>query len=702
MAVLSKIRQHSAIMIGVIALALFSFIIQDLFTKGNFGKSSKDVGSINGKDISFEDFRIKVSNVEKSGQGVSATEASRQVWDQEVTIALLSAEFDKLGLRVGEKHIMDVLKADQNIGKNPMFLNAAGLFDVAKFKEYFKANPEQAQYLKDREKSAELNAKFQIYNTLVKAGVYTTESEGKFNYETANNKVSFAYVAGLFSTIKDSEVKVTDADILEYMKASPKKFKSEETRKIEYVLIEDKASAADVNEVKTKVSSLLTGSVVYNQATGKNDTLAGFKNTKNVIEFVNSNSDVPYDSSYVAKKDLPAVDADKLYNLAPGEVYGPYVFGKYYCVSKSLGRKAGVNAKASHILIGYEGSQAQSVKEKRSKEEAKAKAEEILAQVTANPDSFLMLAFTSSDDPSAQQGGDVGYFGQNQLPQALKPFNDFVFNNGIGKVGLVETPFGFHIIKITDKQDGIRLATVAQKIEASEATSDKVFTQATKFEMDVADKDFNKVAKDMALIVSPAVSVKAMDENFGPLGNQRTIVRWAFEKDSKEGAVKRFEVANLGHVIAKVKAIDNSGLVPVDQARPYVEQILKNKKKAELLKTKMSGSSLEAISKATGTTVQQATNVTLENPVLTGGVGQEPKVVGNAFALGANKMSAPIEGVTGVYVVKNISTVKAPALKSYAENVTKLKAQSASDINRVLPALKEGADIKDNRKDFNY
>lgn len=220
--------------------------------------------------------------------------------------------------------------------------------------------------------------------------------------------------------------------------------------------------------------------------------------------------------------------------------------------------------------------------------------------------------------------------------------------------------------------------------------------------MDVADKDFNKVAKDMALTVAPAVSVKAMDENFGPLGNQRTIVRWAFEKDTKEGAVKRFEVANLGHVIAKVKTIDNSGLVPVDQARPYVEQILKNKKKAELLKAKMNGSSLEAIAKATGTTVQQATDVTLENPVLTGGVGQEPKVVGTAFALAANKVSAPIEGVTGVYVVKNVSTVKAPALKSYVDNVNKLKAQSASEINRVLPALKEGADIKDNRKDFNY
>jgi peptidyl-prolyl cis-trans isomerase D len=699
MAVLSKIRQRSALMIAVIAFALFAFIIGDLFQSGSFNSTSKDVGSINGKDISFEDFRIKVSNVEKSGQGITSTAAASRVWDQEVSVALLTSEFDKLGLRVGEKHILEILKADQSIGQNPMFLNTAGVFDIAKFKEYFKSNPAQAQFLKDKEKDAELNAKFQIYNTLVRSAIFTTDVEGKLQYEMETNKVSFAYVAGLYSTIKDSDVKVTDAEIVDYMKKNEKKFKSEESREVEYVVIEDKASKEDEAEVKTRINQLLSGSVVYNQATGKNDTLAGFRNAKNVEEFVNSNSDVPYDSSYVAKKDLPAIDADQLYNLAPGQVYGPYLFGNYYCISKSYGKKLGVNAKASHILISYEGTKVPNQKESRSKEEAKAKAESILAQVNANPDSFLMLAFQSSDDSSAQQGGDLGYFGPNQM---VKPFNDFVFNNGIGKVGLVETDFGFHIIKITDKQDGIRLATVALKLEASEATSDKVFTQATKFEMEAADKDFSTLAKQMKLTVSGPLALGAMQENFGPLGNQRSIVRWAFEKDSKIGSVKRFEVANVGHVIARVKSIDDSGLVPVAQARSFVEPLLKNKKKAELIKAKMTGSSLEAIAKATGSKVEQAADVVLANPVLAGGVGQEPKVVGTAFALAANKVSAPIEGSTGIYVVKNISTTKAPAIKDFSPYVARIKGQTAGDVNRVLPALKDKAEIEDNRKQFNY
>jgi len=698
MAVLAKIRKRSALLIGAIALALFAFIIQDLIGKGGIGQDSKDVGTVNDKDITFEDFRVKVSNVEKSGQGITSTQAANQVWDQEVSIALLTSEFDKLGLRAGEKHLIEVLKADQNIGSNPMFLNAAGLFDLAKFKEYFKANPEQAQFLQEREKSAELNAKFQMYNTLVKAALYTTEAEGKLKYEMEANKVNFAYVAGLYSTIKDSQVKVTDAEIVDFMKKNEKKYKADQSREIEYVLLEDKASAQDEADVKAKITALLSGSVVYNAKTAKNDTVAGFRNAANAIDFVNSNSDVPYDSTYIAKKSLPATDADQLFNLAPGAIYGPYKYGNYFCISKSFGTRANVNVKASHILISYEGTQVPNKREKRTKDQALVKAQAILAQVNANPDSFMMLAYSNSDDSSAQQGGDLGYFGPNEM---VKPFNDFVFGNPIGKVGLVETPFGFHIIKVTDKQDGVRLATVAQKIEASEATSDKIFTQATQFEMDAANKDFAQLAKEMKLTVASPVTVTGMEENFASLGNQRAIIRWAFEDDSKVGAIKRFELANIGHVIARVKSIDDSGLVPVSQARAYVEPILKNKKKAELIKAKMTGSSLEAIAKANAAKVEQAANITMENPVF-GLVGAEPKVVGTAFSLATNKVSAPIEGVTGVYVVKNLSTVKAPALKNHTAYVAKLKQQTANDAGRILPALKANATIEDNRSKFNY
>ena len=697
MAVLAKIRQRSALLIMVIALALFAFIVQDLFSNGNFGGSKKDVGSINGKEIPFEDFRVKVSNVEKSGQNgqpMSSIQAVNQVWGQEVNIALLTAEFEKLGIRVGEKHIIEVLKSDPNIGQNQMFLNAAGKFDIVKFKEYFKSNPEGLVMLKQREKDAELNAKFTIYNSLVKGSLYTTDAEGKMKYEMEANKVNFDFVSVPYSSIKDSDVKISDEEIIAYMKTKEKRFKSEESRELDYVLIEEKPSNQDESEIKKNVDALLTSRVEYKD--GKNDTIQGFKSVKNNAEFVNANSDIPFDSTFIAKKDLPSEHAEQLFNLPAGEVYGPYMYNNYYCISKGLGRKSGANAKASHILISYEGTQVPNKKEKRTKEEAKVKAEALLVQAKANPAMFSMLAMTNSDDSSAQQGGDLGYFSQGQM---VKPFNDFVFNNSIASIGLVETDFGFHIINVTDKQDAVKLATIAQKIEASESTNDNIYTQATKFEMDAANKDFAVLAKESKLVVNPSVRVKAIDENFGSVANQRQIVKWAFSGDTKVGDVKRFEVLNVGHIIAKLKKVTEKGLMAVEDARPQVEQILKNKKKAEKIKTKLSGSSLDAMAKANNVTVQQAIDITLESPSLPG-AGFEPKVVGTAFSSATGKVSATIEGNAGVYVVMTKSVLKAPVLKSHTDYVNKVKQQVASYSGRVIPALKSDADIQDNRADF--
>ncbi|WP_291128295.1 peptidylprolyl isomerase [Flavobacterium sp. UBA7682] len=696
MAILSKIRNRSGLLLILIGFALLAFVVQDLFSNG-FKSISKDVGSVNGKDIAYEDFRVKVANAEKNGQNgqqVTALQASNQVWNQEVSIALLTAEFEKLGLRVGEKHIVEVFKADPNIGQNPAFLDATGKFDVKKFKDYFKSNPEGIQILKEREKDAELNAKYQIYNSLVKGGLYTTEAEGKFKYEAEMNKVSFDFVTVPFSSIKDSDVKITDEEILAYMKTKEKKFKSEETRELDYVLIQEKPSAEDEAEVKNKINSLLTSRVEFKD--GKNDTIPSFQSATNVADYVNQNSDIPFDSTYIAKQDLPAEHADKLFALATGEVYGPYMFSNYYCISKALGRKAGAKSKASHILISWEGTQVPNKKEKRTKEEAKAKAEGLLAQALANPSMFMILAMSNSDDSSAQQGGDLGYFAPGAM---VKPFNDFVFNNPVGKIGLVETEFGYHIISVTDKQDAIRLATIAEKIEPSESTNDKIYTQATKFEMDAANKDFAALAKEAKLTVNPSVRVKPIDENFGQISNQRQIVKWAFAGDTNIGDVKRFEIANVGHVIAKLKKVTEKGLMSVEEARPQVEGLLKNKKKAEMIKAKMSGSSLAAIAASNKVIVMNAVDLTLENAAVPG-AGFEPKVVGTAFSSKAGQVSKTIEGNSGVYVLVTKTVAKAPALPKYTDYVNKLKPQAVGNAGRFMQALKNDADIQDNRADF--
>jgi peptidyl-prolyl cis-trans isomerase D len=698
MAVLSKIRKRSGLLLLAIGFALLAFVIQDIFNSG-MKSISTDVGSVNGKDISFDEFRIKVANTEKNaqnGQQMTSMQASNQVWNQEVQVALLNAEFEKLGIRVGEKHIVEAFKSDPNIGQNQMFLNAAGKFDLNKFKDYFKEVPNGMQMLKEQEKNAELRAKYEIYNSLIKGGMYATQTEGKFKYEAESNKVNFDFVMVPFSSVKDSDVKVTDEEITTYMKTKEKKFKSEESRELDYVLISEKPSAADEAEIKKNVDALLLQSVRYNKETGKNDTIQGFKTVTDNADFVNANSDIPFDSTYISKQDLPAEQAEQLFNLPAGEIYGPYMNGNYYCLSKGLGRKAGAKVKASHILISWEGTQVPNKKEKRTKEQAKVKADGLLAQAQANPGMFMMLAMSNSDDSSAQQGGDLGFFGPNQM---VKPFNDFAFGNPIGKIGLVETEFGYHIIQVTDKQDAVRLATIAQKIEPSEATNDKTYTQATKFEMDAADKDFAKLVKDNKLTSSPAVRVKAIDESFGSLSNQRQIVKWAFEGDAKIGSVKRFEIVNVGHVIAKLKNIAPKGLMSVEEARPQVEPILKNKKKAAKIEAKMKGASLAAIAASNKVTVMNAVDLTIENPSVPN-AGYEPKVVGLAFSSKAGQVSKPIEGNSGVYVIATKVVTKAPTIKKFDDYIAKVKQQAVGNSGRFMQALKEDADIVDNRADF--
>jgi len=142
---------------------------------------------------------------------------------------------------------------------------------------------------------------------------------------------------------------------------------------LDYVLISEKPSAADEAEIKKNVDALLLTSVRYNKETGKNDTIQGFRTVTDNADFVNANSDIPFDSTYISKQDLPAENAEQLFNLPAGEIYGPYMKGNYYCLSKGLGRKAGAKVKASHILISWEGTQVPNKKEKEQRNKLKLK-----------------------------------------------------------------------------------------------------------------------------------------------------------------------------------------------------------------------------------------------------------------------------------------------------------------------------------------
>jgi len=685
MAVLSKIRQRTGLLIIVIGFCLLAFLVGDAFQSGSFS-GANEIGSVNGTDIPTQEFFQKVAMAEKQGQGISNTQAFNSTWEQEVRSIILSEEFEKLGLKIGDKQFINVIKQNPNFAQNPQFLNAAGLFDENKFKEFLKSiknAPNQEQWLqwKAFEGNIEKYTVEQMYNTMIKSGVYTTKAEGKLAYKLEADKVDFDYVMIPFSSINDDQIKVTDTEIIDFMKKNPKKHKSENTTSIDFVLFENKPSKEDELAMSSKINELKTK----------------FDSVSNVGKFVNENSDIKFDSTYLAKKDLPIEFQEQLFNLPAGSVFGPYVHNEHQCLSRMIGRKANSSAKASHILISWEGTQVPNKKEKRTKEEAKTKADNLLAQVLINPGNFSMLAISNSDDSSAQQGGDLGYFKPNQM---VKPFNDFVFNNSVGKIGLVETDFGFHIINVTDKQDAVLMGTIAQKIQPSDATIDGIYTKATQFEADALEnKDFAALAKKSGVEVANANNIKAFDEYVQGLGSQREIVRWSFSGETDINSVKRFETTQ-GFVIAKLKSKNETGLLPIELAKQSVEPLLKNQKKAELIKKKMSGNTLEAIAKSSGASILPAMRISLKTPVIPN-IGNEPKVVGKAFNLAHDKTSEIIEGNAGMYMIKTKSVTKAADLQNYTTYINQERTQNQSySVSKAYTSLKDKAEIKDNRGRF--
>jgi peptidyl-prolyl cis-trans isomerase D len=696
MAILEKIRQRSLVLILVIGLALFAFVISDLFRSQGFGSSKSIVGEVNGTDIKIDEFRADVDQLSRQyGPNVSNTQVVNQVWNQRVQQALYAEQFEELGLHVEKDQIINVVKSNPQFASNPQFLNEAGLFDEDKFIEYLAdlkaTNPAAFSIWQQQEKRLIEMAQQQMYFNLIKAGITSNFKEGKESYKMENDKVDIKYVQVPYNSIPDSTVTVSKKEIQSYINEHKSEFEEEASRNINYVLFEEKPSAKDEDAIVNKITALLEDQVV------EGDTVPGLKTTGKIELFVNRYSDVRYDSTYVSKKRLPALFADSLFKLNVGEVYGPYKDAEAYKISRMVAKKPNGSVKASHILIAYKGATRANPEVSRTKEEAKAKAEELLAKAKLDPDTFTALARDNSDGPSAPQGGDLGYLEQGATVQ---PFNDFIFGNDVETIGLVETDFGFHVIRIDDKEDQVLLATIVMELEPSEETTNQLFSDATKFEIAVAEKDFQETAKESDYVVRPVNKIKVLDENLPGIGNQRPIIKWAFDEETKVGNIKRFNIPN-GYVIAQLTKKTEKGLITPEEASARVLPKLRKQKKAAIIKEKNSGvTTLDAFAKANNRQVNSATTLTMKSPTIAG-AGREPKVVGASFALDQGKTSGLIEGESGVFMVEVTKKDPSIELDNYGTYANTLKNGYRGSVNsKVFTALKEAAEIEDKRSDF--
>jgi peptidyl-prolyl cis-trans isomerase D len=700
MAILNNIRKRGVFLIIIIALALFSFILADVIRNGGFAseKSQTTVAVVNGEEIGREAFMQQVESTQRSlGPNGTTGQAMSSVWDNEIRKMLLSQEFEKLGLSAEKSQINNALRL--NLSTNETFLNDAGVFDEGKLQEYIASvkasNPTAYQQWLDFEKSTEQGVLQSSYYTMIRGGLRSTVAEGELEYRFENDKVNLQYVQIPYTKIADEDVTVSDDEIKSYVKSHANEFEVDPKVDIQYVSFMEAPSEEDIQDAKKNVLSLLEDRFEFN------DTISGFARVSDNVEFVNANSDVPFVDRWMFKKDLPVSAADTIYNLAVGDIYGPYKIDNTFNLSKVIEQKQMPDSiQSKHILIRYAGSLRAASDVTRSKEDAKKLADSILGVVNRDKSKFEVLAVSLSEDTSNKdKGGDLGY---NPPGRMVPAFDSFTIDNKPGSLGVVETDFGFHVVGVVDQknmQKAIKIATVTNEVELSEKTLSDNFSEASKFEVASQKGNFDEMAKEAGIDLRPVNKIGELDSNIPGVGNNRTIINWAFNEETNVGTIKRFSIPD-GYVIAQLTRKDPKGLLSVAEASATVTPILRNEKKAKKIRETVTGTTLEEIAASQNVTVQAATAVTMSAPTIPG-AGAELEVVGAAFGKNAGETTGLIDGKAGVFIAKVLAINKAPDLETYASYANQLNAKVLPTVNAsVVSALKKAADIEDNRANF--
>ena len=459
--------------------------------------------------------------------------------------------------------------------------------------------------------------------------------------------------------------------------------------------IRDRATEEDETIIRNSLEGLADNRIEYNDVSKLTDTIEGFKTTKNLTEFIDRYSEESFDSIYIPKGRLPSEYAEIIYNLEVGEIFGPYKDINTLKISKLLDRKENGNIRASHILIAYKGAERANETVTRTKEEAKALANDLYRQVRRNPDKISVLAISNSDGPSRSTAGDLGFFQEGGMSPE---FFEFADKNSIGSVGLVETPFGFHVVKVTDKQDLVLLANVSRAIVPSEKTSNRVFREATQFEMDAGKEDFSVVAERDSYTLRNVDNVYALDENLPGLPQQRSIVQWAFSDDTAVDDIKRFSLSYGGYAIVQVTAASPEGLASAKEVAVEASQAILKEKKAKMILEDNSGEgSLEDLAAKNGIEVVNALAVNQKSGTLVG-AGYEPYVVGAAFGLEEGGISKLIKGNRGVYKLQVSAKKVAEDLEDYSVYAKQLSDRNLEFIApAIIKALESSSEVVDNR-----
>ncbi len=710
MSIIQTIREKGAvIVIALIAISLIGFILMDSMSSGRsiFGNNNTStLGVVNGEKIDLNTFNDKVKEIQQQYPDAGSSQNNQimeSVWNQMVAEKVVDGQFEKLGITFTPDEMSSIMfsnDAPQTL-KQAFTDKQTGQYDIEQAKQWWaqtKKNKNEEQrnaIISQVIDPMRLNSLYTKYTSLIAASMYQPKWLTKEMSVEKNQFANISYVAVPYTAISDSAVKVTDNDIQNYLDNHKAKYQQEAGRIISYVSFSAAANAADSARILQSLK----------------DLKPEFAADSNAKFFLGRNSSaVPFFDGYIPKSKLQVPNKDSIIDLPNGGVFGPYEDGKNFVLAKKIDTKIMPDSiECRHILLGTVDPQTQ---QPLMDDSTAHRIADSIATAIKGGANFDSLEVKYSTDQAAKQQNGVMTFDLMtiQSENFSKEFADFLLNDKGETKKVVKTQFGWHYIEILDKKNpepAYKIAYMAKEIAPSDQTINAANTAAIKLSgMAKDEKSFNDyVAKNGLKKVTVPVEVKENDYQLGALQDARPVIKWAF--DAKEGQVSDPFAIKDDYVVAIVDKKLKKGLPDVNTARPMVEGVVMNMKKADEIKKKLNNpTTLEAAAAPYHLQVLTSgadSTLTFDAKIING-IGNEPRVAGAAFDKEyQTKVSPAFAGNTGVFVIKVNSVSSKPVVSPEIEKIQmneELNKNIQSALGQSFQALKKIADIKDNRSRF--
>jgi peptidyl-prolyl cis-trans isomerase D len=702
MALIGTIRKKAGVLVvAIIALAILSFIFTDLFS--NRDPRPTKIASVNGMDISFQEFEQMTANIEESMKQqynvASLTNeqsfvAKQQAYQSLVSEKLLKQECESIGLKVTEAEMNDMFfgtfihpSVRQNFA-DP----TTGQYNPQVVKQYIaqfdKLPEEQKLQWSNFEASVKESRLQEKYNSLITSSFYMPAKIAEHMSGVSNKVVDARYVVMPFSSVEDNTIKVTEEDYKEYYNQHKNEYTLyENLRDIEFVKFSVLPSPSDIKAINDSVQKTF----IEFQALEASE----------LASFVSISSDRVYDSLYYKRDALKGVFADSLLaGKTAGSFIAPFQQGQNWIMAKITDiEQRPDSVRFSQILVLNSNA---SKDIKRTPEQAKTIADSLLNVFKANPAAFESAVAKHSDDPEAKNNfGDSGWILDGQLQSDLF---DKLKASKDGDVFVYDLPnqLGHYLIKLKEKTapvEKLQIAMIVMGVRASDNTINAIRDKANIFlgsAKTVAEMEAQAKKQNLNILTS---TVREMDYQLNGTPYCREIIRWAFDEKTELNAVapEVYELTDMFLVVA-LKDKKEKGVMPLEQVKSYMESQVKMEKKAEILMEKAdkllaSNKTIENFASAAGLTIDSAMAVDFANPYFAA-AGPEMRVIGNLSSASKTGLQKPVKGFNGVYVLNVDKQYTRPAKEDPRLIQQQFRTKSFQKAQMLMQVLQMEADIK--------